>query len=245
MGIRGELVTLPPPLVNVTIISSTMRIIILLGCCLLSVWAQKCPQDSVNVKQFYKYTVTEKKNGKIKPVADAPCWFDLTRNNCGRCKNKGKQCGAPMQKWCQNPKSKNGCQGVPGNKYTLSTVGAPCYWDPSSKDCAWCKSKTMKQCGPTSYSDKCGSICATAKNKKCDGNLFDCTQIPYCGEGAKCDTKSKMCKCNSGLTGNGQQCFEGCGTGNCTLVVNQEDAVEVSISASSQFFLFARGSGEL
>merc|ERR1712117_373 len=106
MGIRGELVTLPPPLVNVTTISSIMRIIILLGCCLLSVWAQKCPQDSVNVKQFYKYTVTEKKNGKIKPVSDAPCWFDLTRNNCGRCKIRENSVVPPCRSGARTPRAK-------------------------------------------------------------------------------------------------------------------------------------------
>ena len=136
----------------------------------------------------------------LRPVADAPCWFDLTRHDCGRCKNKGKQCGTPMQKWCQNPKSKNvsllligrvdnpslnmcftschfqskgknlfvayfddlfqGCPGIPGNKFTLSTTGFPCYWDHSNKECAWCKTSKMKQCGVSSYTEACGQICA-------------------------------------------------------------------------------------
>jgi len=206
----------------------------------------KCPADTVNVKQFHKYTTTKKVNGKIRPVADAPCWFDLTRHDCGRCKNKGKQCGTPMQKWCQNPKSKNGCPGIPGNKFTLSTTGFPCYWDHSNKECAWCKTSKMKQCGVSSYTEACGQICAQAKNKNCDGNLFDCTQIPACGKGATCDQKSKQCKCDKDLTGNGQQCFEGdCSTGNCTLLVNVEENIEVSIDSNSQYFVFARGSGEL
>ena len=39
----------------------------------------KCPSVTVNRKQFYKFTETYKDKGKTKPVADAPCWFDLTR----------------------------------------------------------------------------------------------------------------------------------------------------------------------
>ena len=35
----------------------------------------------------------------------------------------------------------------------------------------------------------------------------------------------------SGLTGNGQQCFEGdCAAGNCTMVVREEESVEVRLS---------------
>ena len=77
------------------------------ACCLLLLAAaatgQKCPKDKVsrhtirlvsasdrpsasvnsiqqvNKKQFYKFTETTKQGGKTKPVADAPCWFDLTR----------------------------------------------------------------------------------------------------------------------------------------------------------------------
>merc|ERR1711902_459820 len=70
--------------------------------------------------EFFKWTETKKVNGKLRPVTDAPCWFDLTRSDCGRCKNGGGQCGAPMERWCQNPRNKNGCEGVPNNKYTLS-----------------------------------------------------------------------------------------------------------------------------
>merc|ERR1719225_46833 len=124
------------------------------ACCLLLLAAaatgQKCPKDKVNKKQFYKFTETTKQGGKTKPVADAPCWFDLTRSDCGRCKNGGKQCGAPMERWCQNPRNKNGCDGVPNNKYTLSSLGGPCYWD------------------PTSLSEKCGSMCNKLKAGKCD-----------------------------------------------------------------------------
>ena len=41
---------------------------------------KKCPSETVNKeKNFYKWTETFKKNGNTKPVADQPCWFDLTR----------------------------------------------------------------------------------------------------------------------------------------------------------------------
>ena len=56
-----------------------VTIILVLG----SVSGQKCAKDKINVKlekkYFYKWTETEKKNGQIKPIADAQCWFDLTR----------------------------------------------------------------------------------------------------------------------------------------------------------------------
>ena len=38
----------------------------------------------------------------------------------------------------------------------------------------------------------------------------------------------------SGLTGNGQQCFEGdCAAGNCTMVVREEESVEVRLGKDS------------
>ena len=41
---------------------------------------QKCPSEKVNKeKTFYKWTETTRQNGKTKPVADQPCWFDLNR----------------------------------------------------------------------------------------------------------------------------------------------------------------------
>ena len=36
--------------------------------------------------------------------------------------------------WCQSKKSKTGCPGIPQFKYTRSSTGFPCYWDP--KRCA-------------------------------------------------------------------------------------------------------------
>ena len=32
--------------------------------------------------------------------------------------------------WCQSKKSKTGCPGIPQFKYTRSSTGFPCYWDP-------------------------------------------------------------------------------------------------------------------
>ena len=42
--------------------------------------------------------MTTGKGKNAKPVADQPCWFDLKRNDCAKCKPGGVQCGAPMEK---------------------------------------------------------------------------------------------------------------------------------------------------
>ena len=52
---------------------------ILLGVLLSSSLGQKCPDAKVKLSQFHKWTETVKEAGKVRPVADAPCWFDLTR----------------------------------------------------------------------------------------------------------------------------------------------------------------------
>ena len=63
----------------------------------------QCPCAGVNTKPFTKYTKMENE----KPVADAQCIFDPSMGKtCGQCINGGKQCGSPMQEWCQNPQSK-------------------------------------------------------------------------------------------------------------------------------------------
>merc|ERR1712115_979 len=102
----------------------------------------KCPADSINKAKFMKYTVTTGKGKNAKPVADQPCWFDLKRNDCAKCKPGGVQCGAPMEKWCQSKKSKTGCPGIPQFKYTRSSTSDP---------------------------NKCGRHCKPAKDQKCDG----------------------------------------------------------------------------
>ena len=37
------------------------------------------------------------------------CWWNILRRDCGRCKEGGKQCGTPMQEWCQSPRNKGVC----------------------------------------------------------------------------------------------------------------------------------------
>ena len=69
---------------------------------------KKAPVSSAVIKKKLEAFTQMKKNdkGKWVPVADSLCWFDLTKNNCGTCKKGGKQCGYPMNKYCQSPKSK-------------------------------------------------------------------------------------------------------------------------------------------
>ena len=66
-----------------------------------------CPAVSISNKiKDKKLRPFTKTNSKGKPLGDKPCWWDLTRDDCGDCKNDGKQCGYPMHKWCQSPKAK-------------------------------------------------------------------------------------------------------------------------------------------
>merc|ERR1711981_1058549 len=84
----------------------------------------KCPCAAANTKPFVKYTKMKGKGKNKKPVADAQCQFDPSMGKkCGRCIKGGKQCGPPMHQWCQNPKSKMGCKGIPNFKYSLSSRG--------------------------------------------------------------------------------------------------------------------------
>jgi len=197
---------------------------------------QSCDCASVNTKKFEKYTET-RKNGK--PVADAPCEFNPSLGNrCGRCKNGGKQCGTPMQKWCQSPKSRKGCDGVPSNKYTLSTTGGPCYWDHSDLSCAVCKNGKMRQCGSSGDASKCGYFCSSPKDKKCDGNLFNCVQINHCAAGAECIVKkrSSKCQCGEGMTGKGyNSCYL-----NGTLVTNPDEKVEIAMDTESKYIIYTQ-----
>jgi len=204
-----------------------------------------CPKDTLSKKakaHFLKYTVTEKVKGKVVPVADQPCWFDLSLGNvCAKCAPGGAQCGSPMQKWCQSKKNLAkglGCQGIPSYKYTLSTTGYPCYWNPKSLDCAWCAPNRI-QCKDSQQAQKCGSYCDKATSMKCDGVLTTCKNIDKCGFGASCDKKSSSCKCEKGLNGNGFQCF------NATSgepVSNPNGNVEISIDTASKFFVYPDGS---
>ena len=56
--------------------------------------------------KVHEIHIHNRKGENAKPVADQPCWFDLKRNDCAKCKPGGVQCGAPMEKWCQSKKSK-------------------------------------------------------------------------------------------------------------------------------------------
>ena len=69
----------------------------------------------------------------------------------------------PLSRWCQSPRNKKGCPGVPSKTYTLSSTGFPCYWNPSDRSCAWCINKSAKQCGDTPYSDRCGRFCSSGQ----------------------------------------------------------------------------------
>jgi len=201
----------------------------------------KCPCAAVKPNAFYKYTKMTGKGKNKKPVANAKCLFDPTMGNkCGKCINGGKQCGPPMHKWCQNPKSKVGCKGIPNYKYTLSTVGAPCFDNPEDKSCPVCKNSQMKQCGISKIASKCGKFCAPMKDRKCDGNRFDCTQIDLCGPGATCAINNKKktgtCKCDEGLQGNGINCF----FQNGTLAENGDEVITMSMNTKTQFFVYTQ-----
>ena len=70
-------------------------------------------------------------------------------------------------------------------------------------------------------------IFSSVKDRKCDGNRFDCTQIDLCGPGASCvvnnKAKSGNCKCDDGLQGDGINCFYQ----NGTLAENAEEVITV------------------
>merc|ERR1711964_955130 len=53
----------------------------------------KCPADQIKAnpkllkKEFVKYTEMKRgKGGKLEPDATAPCWWDLTKTECAKCK---------------------------------------------------------------------------------------------------------------------------------------------------------------
>jgi len=201
----------------------------------------KCPCAAAATKPFMKYTKMKGKGKNKKPVANAQCTFDPTMGKtCGQCINGGKQCGPPMHKWCQNPKAKNGCKGVPNYKYTLSTRGAPCFNNPEDRSCPICKNTKMKQCGISKIASKCGKFCAPMKDRKCDGNRFDCTQIDLCGPGASCvvDNKRKTgkCFCDEGLAGDGINCFYQ----NGTVAKNEDEVITMSMNTKTQFFVYTQ-----
>merc|ERR1712025_864283 len=174
-----------------------------------------------DLKKLIQFTVMTPGKGKGKPpqpVTDAPCWWDSSLENCGRCKPNGVQCGYPMQRWCQSKKSKIGCPGVPSNKFTLSAKGYPCFDDHKSKDCAWCAPGKV-QC-LRAKSQKCGNVCNKPTSLPCSG------------------VKSN---CEKGYKGNGFQCIN---TETGELASNPDGNVDVSIESESKFFVFPDGSEE-
>jgi len=175
---------------------------------------------------------------KGKPVLGQPCWWDLSRSDCAKCKKGGKQCGFPMHEYCQASKSKIGCAGIQNYKWTLSSLGYPCFDNPKSLECAWCATN-QAQCQESTASKKCGSFCKPLKDQVCDGVLTTCNNIPKCGLAANCDKKSGMCKCKKGFSGNGYQCTDN-ETG--LPATNPAGEVEVSIETDSKFFVYPQGS---
>ena len=75
--------------------------------------------------------------------------------------------------------------------------------------------------------------------------MFDCRQNDFCGAGARCVHSSGQCSCGPENIGNGQQCFDNCADGNCSLIVNEEDKVDLTIHTQNQYFVFAKASDEL
>merc|ERR1712002_60771 len=193
------------------------------------------------VYKYHQFTNTTKVKGKTVPVANQPCWWDLTRTDCAQCINGGVQCGFPMHKWCQDKKEakKSGCKGITQFKYTKSMTGYPCYRDLKRTDCAWCLPEKI-QCGE-SKATKCGSFCKKPTDMACNGVPTTCKNIPKCGFGAACDQKTKECKCGKGMLGNGYQCFDK-ETGEAA--ANPKGNVDISIESASQFFVFPNGSPE-
>merc|ERR1712066_464359 len=91
-----------------------VMVLVILAVTILDPVEARCEKSRVSSvvikKKLEPFTKMEKNNkGKKVPVADSPCWYDLTKSNCGTCIKGGKQCGYPMSKYCQSPKSKFGC----------------------------------------------------------------------------------------------------------------------------------------
>jgi len=202
----------------------------------------KCPVGKYKKSTFTRFTETRKvvrgkgKNRKVIniPIADQPCWWDLNRSDCGKCKSNGQQCGYPMHKWCQSKASKQGCKGIPHFATTLSTKGYPCYWNMGSKDCAWC-TRIGTQCKPSGLSNRCGNYCLKAAVAQCDGIPTQCNRIATCGLGATCNRANGACKCNTGYVGNGLQCFNRT-TG--TPAVDPNTLVEMEINMNTEFEVY-------
>merc|ERR1712029_851343 len=132
-----------------------------------------CEQDpklkpAIITKKLKPFTKV-KANGK--PIANSPCWWDLTRTDCGTCRNGGVQCGYPMHKWCQSPKDdkkkavlESPTTNTPSQHRELHATGMSTIKSVPSAP------RPLKQCINTKKSDianECYSYCGTVKNRKC------------------------------------------------------------------------------
>jgi len=200
------------------------------------------PMPKKPAKFFSKWT------GKKK---NCQCWWDTTKNNCACCKNKGKQCGFPMGKFCWQQTTK-GCPGVCNNDATMSNKGFPCYSDPTNKNCAWC-SPFAKQCAQNSITgpgSKKGSRCTSAKKAGyCDGIQGDCGHMSgdVCSPNASCmpwkkkgKKQHKQCRCKNGFKGNGIYCADSDGN----ISAPPDTKVEVVIERMGDFYTYPHTEGE-
>jgi len=198
-------------------------LVLLIGFVALSL-QQKIP------RQFKRYT---------KSTKGCPCWFDLTKTTeCGCCKDNvnAMQCGFPKHKFCFK-KTRNGCPGVPGNRFTLSATGYQCF-DKKERDlsCAWCVPGRF-QC-----SGKQAGKCGTGNLRQCDSVMSDCKHIPNaCDPNASCVPGGKLmghtlykCECNDGWTGNGVHCFDADGN----MGIDPKEIVSVNMKVASDYYLY-------
>jgi len=221
----------------------------------------KCKKKNVKnaCHALHELTTTEGKDALFstytKSPTGCPCWFDMTRSDCACCEDAGVQCGAPMQNYCtkKEPGRQKGCLGVPANHWTLSTTGYPCYFNTSRTDCAWCASGGA-QCG--NRGDKGpdspgGSRCWDPDDPGyCDSVPGDCLHIQKCDSQAECKFDVKFgahrehhtCRCKSGWTGNGQQCYDSKGVPSSEALSSGD--VSLTMAISSNYYVYPHNSTE-
>jgi len=211
-----------------------------------AVYTASAQVDTVDTSIFDQYTTAG---------TGCLCWWDLTRDDCACCQDSEDvvQCGYPMHNYCYQKHKRQGCPGVPGNKWTLSTKGFSCYWDKSRReDCAWCAVGGM-QCGPnkkTKPDGKLGNHCSNGRTRRyCDAIIGDCRHIPNaCDPNAECVKSTKFgksmrvykCECKDGYEGNGVQCFDS----NGNLSSNSMETVELDMSINTDFYVYPHESGD-
>lgn len=167
-------------------------------------------------------------NRYTKSQTGCPCWFNLTMTSeCACCEDNAIQCGYPKHNECIKDKksgqetNRKGCSGVdPKSKFTLSTTGYPCPWDPNDRTCAWC-SLGSRLCIDESWAKPNNKgACVASWDNGCIAIAQDCRIEPSsCDPNAECMYTGKQqnmrggfkwnvfrCVCKSGFTGNGIQC---------------------------------------